>query len=1103
MNLRAKTFLIIFGLFIVAFLLMGILLTTFITQGNTERETATTRNNIVQARTIIENDEKVLENLVIDWAEWNDTFQFVQDQNKKYIDSNYVYSTFFNNRLNLAAIIDINGKVIYSQYYQWVAGKSEGTSSLELADIPEDLKSYLRSGSRLLSNPNEITTNSGLITLSESPMMVASHSILTSDGNGPIKGTLVLGRYLDAIELSRLYGIYNIAISAYKPDATDLPNDYRQALSDFSKGSPTVVQTLSDSSIAGYAFIKNLEGQPAYIIRVENNRLQYSQSRQEIIYFALSLMVFGLLFIGVVLIVLDWLVVSRISSLNSSVNNIGRKGDPSSRVSLPGKDELSGLAANINTMLSNLEKSRQLQKESEAFNSALLQDSPTPIEVINPDGTIRYINPALEKITGYSETQLINRKPPFPWWTGENTQQFFTEMQEISAGGLKKQEKHFRKPNGDSFWVETTSTSIKQDNQVKYYISSWVDISERKQAEVALKESENRFRELAELLPELVFEMDLKGNLNFVNRIAFSVFGYLNEDSGRLKLEDLIIADDRENLNRNMQNIILGENSSNTEYTALRKNGTRFPAFVHAIQIKNDFAEVTGLRGILVDITTQKEIESELRASEEFASSLLNNAPNPILVSNRDSSIRYINPALEKLTGYSSMDLIGKEAPYPWWIDNTFKALATAEEELEAKNIEKCYRKKNGELLWVTLTNNPFIENGAIQYYVGNWVDITERKKTEVALKESEEFSSSLRDNSPYPIMVINPDTSIRYINAALEKLSGYFSAELIGCKMPYPFSPLEAGQSSVQTLPANMLTSFKIESVLLKKNRDSFYVDITSTPIMKGSEINYVLSIWVDITAQKLANQQMEKLYQSEKTLREELQSEIRSRTEFTRALVHELKTPLTPIMASSELLVEELTTEPLLGLARNVHRGAENMNRRVDEMLDLARGEVGMLRVNVNPVDLVRLLHEINRYMEPHARNSGQTLTIDIPEKLPIVMADDDRVRQVLFNLISNSIKYSHAGGHVRITAHTTNRELVIEVQDTGRGMSVEDQEKLFQPYYRIEGREHLSGLGLGLALSKKLVELQNGRIWVYSKKGEGSTFSFTLPLKTEDNI
>jgi PAS domain S-box-containing protein len=975
MNIRTKTFLIVGALFIVAFSGIALLVSYFMSRSNNQLDTQATLDSIRRAYNIIDNEQMDVKDLATDWAEWNETYQFAHDKNPNYVTSNYDYSTFFNNHLNLVAILNSEGQLIFSKHYSW---NSDGSNSLSETDVPAELFYFLSPGSPLLSSQSENLGVKGIISLSGSAMIMASQSILTSKGTGPSAGTLIIGRYFDSHELGRLYSLYNTSIHSYRVNDPSLPADFAQALENLRKDSTMYVQKIDGSNIFGYALTRDIDGQPSCIFKIENSRILYAQARENISYFTLSLLLLGVLFIIVILVTLEKFVISRISKLSASVNNIGLKGDPSSRVALPGKDELSGLATSINGMLSSLEKSRQLQKESESFNSALLRDSPNPIEVLNPEGSIRYVNPALEKITGYSEAQLINRKPPFPWWTNYDTQRFSADLNEISSGGLQKQEKHFRRSNGNSFWVETTSTSIQQENQVQYYISSWVDITERKQAEAALKASEIRFRELAQLLPELVFEIDLEGNLNFVNRVAFSVFGYPNEEASHLKLSDMIAPEDRNEFNRNMQNIIAGEISSNTEYIALRKNGTRFPAFVHATTIKNEFAEQTGLRGILVDITTQKEIESELRTSEEF--------------------------------------------------------------------------------------------------------------------------SSSLRDNAPYPIMVINPDTSIRYVNSALEKLSGFSSSELVGCKIPYPFSPLDDPRSG-QTLTENVLKSFKIESVLVKKNGDSFYVDITSSPIMKGNQVNYVLSIWVDITSQKLASEQLEQLYQREKTLREDLQAEIRSRTEFTRALVHELKTPLTPIMASSELLVEELTTEPLSGLARNVHQGAENMNRRVDEMLDLARGEMGVLKVNINPVDMVRLLNEISKYMEPHARISGQTLTVNIPDSLPIVMADDDRVRQILFNLISNSIKYSQPGGYIQITAHATQKELVIEVHDSGRGMTTEEQKKLFQPYYRIEGRERLSGLGLGLALSKNLVELQNGRIWVVSKKGEGSIFAFTLPLRTEN--
>jgi PAS domain S-box-containing protein len=1103
MSIRIKTSLIVAVITLIAFALMAVVLNNFLTRENLQQDNQITQDNILQARSIIDESIRNLDTMLADWAEWDDSYNYVINRNSSYLNSNFVYSTYLNNHLNLAAIVDLDGNLLFGEHYQWVTAESSEAYSLEKSAIPNGLLPYLESGSPFLSGSDEVISHSGLISIAGQLMILSSHSIVTSDGMGPSVGTLFFGRYLDDIEIKRIYSVYHIQIEAVNLASDPIPADFQTALDNLNNGRPAFVQTLNKESIAGYSLLTDVDGEPVCILKITNDRSFYLQSQQDIVILTLALLAFGMLMIIAVIIVMERFVVSRVSGLSNSVNSIGKTGDLSSRIPVSGNDEISRLAANLNNMLTNIENSRKLQEESEAFNSTLLKDSPNPIEVTNVDGSIRYVNPALEKITGYSEAQLINRKPPFPWWNNDNTIQYLSDLRAINMAGMQKVEKRFLKPDGSPFWVEITSSVIKQDDKIKYYISNWVDITDRKQVEIALKESENRFREMAELLPELVFEVALDGKILFFNRVAFTVFGYAAEDQAKLQLSDLVAPEEQRQFEGNLQDIIAGTDiGSRDEYTAVRKNGTRFPAVVHAVQIRNNLGQVKGVRGILVDITTQKEIEAELRANEEYTSSLLDNAPIPIIVSNRDTSIRYINPAFEKLTGYSSIDVIGLSIPYPWWTDKTEQSASEYKHELEVKNLEKRYCKKTGEYFWVSITNNPFVENGAIQYFIGNWVDVTERKLAVDALKESEEFSSSLRDKAPYPIMVINSDASIRYANSALEKLTGYSHEELVGHNIPYPFERTDSPIHNITELIEIWRQPLKAEALFYKKSGESFYVDVTSTPFMKDGELNYVLSIWIDITAQKQASLQLEQLYQREKAIREALQLEIRSRTEFTRALVHELKTPLTPILASSELLMEELVDEPLQGLARNVYHGAENMNRRVDEMMDLARGEIGMLRVNTSPVDLRRILEEVKDYMQPAVNNAGQTLSMEIPENIPEVMADEDRVRQILYNLISNSIKYSDHGGQIKISVQPADKEVEISVSDTGRGMNEEEQTRLFQPYYRVEGGERMSGLGLGLALSKALIELQKGRIWVNSRKGQGSTFTFTLPLKIMDN-
>jgi signal transduction histidine kinase len=253
-----------------------------------------------------------------------------------------------------------------------------------------------------------------------------------------------------------------------------------------------------------------------------------------------------------------------------------------------------------------------------------------------------------------------------------------------------------------------------------------------------------------------------------------------------------------------------------------------------------------------------------------------------------------------------------------------------------------------------------------------------------------------------------------------------------------------------------------------------------------------------MDITEREMAQEKLEEAYEKERRLRQELQVEVQRRVEFTRALVHELKTPLTPIMSSSDLLVSGLTEEPWLSVAQNIQRGAINLNRRIGELLDLARGEIGMLRLNPKRVDMLRLLNHVGSEMAIVATSNGQTLKMELPATLAQPWADSDRLRQVTQNLLVNATKFTPEGGTITLRAREENGSIVVDVQDTGYGIAEEEQRRLFRPYHRqIGDREHLSGLGLGLALCKNLVQLHGGRIWVRSQEGKVATFSFSIPI------
>ena len=252
------------------------------------------------------------------------------------------------------------------------------------------------------------------------------------------------------------------------------------------------------------------------------------------------------------------------------------------------------------------------------------------------------------------------------------------------------------------------------------------------------------------------------------------------------------------------------------------------------------------------------------------------------------------------------------------------------------------------------------------------------------------------------------------------------------------------------------------------------------------------------DISERKQAEAQLQEAYRKETEMRQELEVEMKRRAEFTRALVHELKTPLTPILASSDGLLEILEEEPAKSLAANVNRGAYNMNKRIDELLDVARSELNVLKVTLTPVNLRPILKEVAAEMSVVAKKKAQALNLEIPRILPKVNADYSRIKQVVDNLVTNAVKFTPKGGKITISARENEGKLIVEVRDTGVGLTEDELEKVFEPYYHKEQKNNnFSGLGLGLSLCKKFVELHGGEIWAASTPGKGSSFSFSLPV------
>ena len=509
---------------------------------------------------------------------------------------------------------------------------------------------------------------------------------------------------------------------------------------------------------------------------------------------------------------------------------------------------------------------------------------------------------------------------------------------------------------------------------------------------------------------------------------------------------------------------------------------------------------------VVSDVTELAKAQKQLQRTEDYYSALVENVSDGMVVINGNGAIRNKTASIERVLGYRIEDDIGRSSFDFVHPDDLPKAADAFTRLIQNPGLTIRYeiRVRHADGAWRTIEviGKNLLDDPAVAGVVANFRDITEQKDMQEALSRSEEHFRALIENSLEAMVIIDAKGLISYESPSFERLLGYKLQEHIGT------SPLAHVHSDdlarVSKIFAEMIQkpSVVVHDELRVWHNDGSLrtIEVVGQNLLKNPAVKGIVTNIRDITERRKAEDALQQLYQQEKELRQQIEEEMKRRVEFTRALAHELKTPLTSVLASADLLASELHDEPLQTLAKNIRQGASNLGNRIDELLDLARGEVGMLQVKLDWVDILQLLREIADSMAPLASRRGQSLVLMLPPSLPQVRADTARLEQIVTNLINNALKFTPVGGSVRLKAKQKNSTIVVEVQDTGRGISKEDQKYLFQPYHRLQ-TDNSKGLGVGLALCKVLVELHGGRIWVRSSPGKGSTFGFSLPLETAE--
>lgn len=496
------------------------------------------------------------------------------------------------------------------------------------------------------------------------------------------------------------------------------------------------------------------------------------------------------------------------------------------------------------------------------------------------------------------------------------------------------------------------------------------------------------------------------------------------------------------------------------------------------------------------------------KAEEELIklSTAVTQSPSVIKITDLSGNLEYVNPKFTDLTGYTSEEVIGKNSR----ILKSGKQSREIYKELwenitsgKAWHGEFQNKKKNGELYWISVAISPISDKqGKIINYLEVATDITEKKQTEELLRENEEQYRAVVENSYNGIAIIGEDFKFIYVNNKLCETFGRKSIEIID-KDFREFLDEESkklvGERYVKRQKGEEVSS-TYEFNVMRKDGELRRIEINSVVIEDSKSRKRTIAQLLDITERKKAEQDLLN------ALKRATESD-RLKSAFLATMSHELRTPLNAIIGFSDIIDESLSVEEIVGFCKIINSSGMHLLSIVEDLLDITLIESDEITIHKKNVKLHTILTDIFDIVKIEQQNTNKEhidLKLLIPpvEKDLTINTDPSKLKQILINLIKNALKFTNKG-HVHcaysIEAEQNNPIINFSIEDTGRGIPKDQHELIFDIFRQGDDthtRKH-GGVGIGLSISRKLVELLGGRLWLESEEGKGSTFYFTIPF------
>lgn len=736
---------------------------------------------------------------------------------------------------------------------------------------------------------------------------------------------------------------------------------------------------------------------------------------------------------------------------------------------------------------------KDLKRDQEELNrlSLVARANENGVVFTKPDGVIFWCNDAYLKLTGFSIEEVIGATPvelgKCEYTNKEDLKKMIVPF--LNGEMFDVELVHGRK-DGSYFWTKTKGQPVLDSTgNVVQYFAMIEDITEKKNADFKLIESEDRLSFLIRNLQTGIILEDENKRLLLVNKKLCSMFDFEVEPDALIGSDFSGSVEDSKRFFKNPDiyaerlNNIFKENKAvyNEELELI--DGRFFERSY--VPIFRDGIYKGNLRSY-VDITIKKKHEEILQNEKEKYSNIIANMNLGLIEVDQNDRITLVNHSFCEISGYTVSELIGKKASNLFLNEENIQLIET-KNKLRVQGVTDSYevqiKNKKGEKRYWLISGAPNYDvNGKIMGSIGVHLDITEQKEQEEKLY----LLSLIAEKNLNSVVISDKEGRIEWVNSSFEKMSGYTKEELIGMKPGYLLQGATTNPETINYLKNQISKGqpFNCEILNYSKSGEKYWVKIQGQALYntRGEIVRY-FAIEENVTNKKLLENQREELVVSLAKTNKELE-------DYAQIVSHDLKSPLRSIhsliswiKADNDKEFSDLT----LSYFSMIENKVEKMDYLIDGILTYSKIDKEELpQESINTHQIIQSIINII-YIPEH-------ISITIKNQLPMLQADRYRIQQLFQNIIGNAVNYiEEEVGLVEVASEEFEDYYVFSIKDNGVGIAKEHHQKIFNTFQSYTKSEHSTGLGL--AIVKKIIDAYNGKIWVDSELGKGSTFFIKL--------